>query len=496
MKVENFYKIRKYYLCLVVVYAILREIVPLNFLISSSFVSLGILLIGGLVALLDLLSEKNLLKTKNIYILIGFCVICIASAIINMKYGVIDNIKTLGILFVYFFVLYPYGATRDKEMFERDLITVFKVYNIALGFFVFLSLIMYVFNVGYIVDYLDAYSQGFSAIYGRLWGVFSEANCAAVYALVGSVTSAWLYTKSNKRSKRIYWLINIVFDTLFMILAISRTAKLVFAICVFWMALVYFWFKAPKGNGVKRIAVLVLAPIVASAGFYGFVKVSEFALPRVKYVIQITPIYDSTDWYVHKAYDSLYTKVGCITVLDGIYPDERPQKQIGDDGKEIKEEPVIIELERTAEDQESASYSRLIRWKHALEIYKSSPIIGVSARNVIPYAKVNNPSTLMATMDMIVHNSYLDILVGTGTIGMLVFCLFFVLSIVMVIRVTFKEFSFTNLMLSVAMMIVAMAGFFHEDLFFIFRLGGVILWMILGYFALQYNDSKKGTDEL
>ena len=50
MKTDTFYKIRKYYLCLIVVYAILREIVPLNFLISSSFVSLGILLLGGLVA--------------------------------------------------------------------------------------------------------------------------------------------------------------------------------------------------------------------------------------------------------------------------------------------------------------------------------------------------------------------------------------------------------------------------------------------------------------
>lgn len=496
MKLESFYKIRKYYLCLVVVYAICREVVPFNFLISSSFVSLGILLFGGLVAMLDLFSEKNLFKTKNIYILVGFCIICAASAVINMKYGVMDNVKTLGILFVYFFVLYPYGRNRDKEMFERDLTTVFKVYNIVLGFFVFLSLIMYVFNVGYVINYLDAYSQGFSATYGRLWGVFSEANCAAVYALVGVVTSIWLYAKSDKKLNRVFWIINVVFDALFMILAISRTAKLVFAICVFWMVLVCLWFKVPNDNKNKRVVILALVPIVASAGFYGLVKLSEFALPRVKYVIQLTSIYDSTDWYVHKAYDNLYTNVGCITVLDGLYPDERPQKQFGEDGSEIKEEPVIVELERTAEDQESASYSRIIRWEHALEIFKSSPIIGVSARNVIPYAKVNNPSTVMATMDMIVHNSYLDILVGTGIVGMLIFCVFFVLSIVMVIRVTFKEFSFTNLMLSVAMMIVAMAGFFHEDLFFIFRLGGVILWMILGYFALQDSKSEKGTDEL
>ena len=65
----------------------------------------------------------------------------------------------------------------------------------------------------------------------------------------------------------------------------------------------------------------------------------------------------------------------------------------------------------------------------------------------------------MATMDMIVHNSYLDILVGTGTVGIIVFGVFFILSIAIVFRVIFKEFSFTNLMLSVAMMIVAMAVF-------------------------------------
>lgn len=496
MKADTFYIIRKFYLCLIVVYAILREIVPLNFLISSSFVSLGILLLGGVVALLDLFTEKNLLKTKNIVILVCFCVVCIISAFVNYRYGIIDNVKTLGILFVYFFVLYPYGATRDKELFENDLVSVFKTYNVFLSIFVFLSLLMYIFNVGYTVDYLDAYSQGFSFEYARLWGLFSEANCAAVYALVGAVTSVWLSSKTHKKGYKVYWIIIAILDVLFMILAISRTAKLVFAICVFWMAFVYFWFRLSNRNKFKRILSLILIPLVATVGFYGFVKVSEFVLPRIKYVIQLTPIYDSTDWYVHKTYDALYTKVGCITVLDGLYPNERPKKVIGEDGKEIEEKPEIIELERSAEDQEFASFSRIIRWKHALEIYKSTPIIGTSARNVIPYAKVNNQSTLMATMDMIVHNSYLDILVGTGTVGMIVFCVFFVLSIAIVFRVIFKEFSFTNLMLSVAMMIVAMAGFFHEDLFFIFRLGGVILWMLLGYFALQDNGKEKGTDGL
>ena len=279
MKADTFYKIRKYYLCLIVVYAILREIVPLNFLISSSFVSLGILLLGGLVALFDLFTEKNLLKTKNIAILVCFCVVCIISAFVNYRYGIIDNVKTLGILFVYFFVLYPYGATRNKELFEKDLVSVFKTYNVFLSIFIFFSLVMYVFNVGYIVDYLDAYSQGFSVEYARLWGLFSEANCAAVYALVGAATSVWLSSKTHKKGYKAYWIIIAILDVLFMILAISRTAKLVFAICVFWMVFVYLWFKLPNNNKVTRVISLIIIPIIATAGFYGFVKVSEYILP-------------------------------------------------------------------------------------------------------------------------------------------------------------------------------------------------------------------------
>ena len=482
-----FYKIRKIYLCLIVIYAIIREVVPLNFLISNQYVSLTVLLLGFALVVWDLFCDKNILKTKNIVWLFVFLLIYIVSSILNFKYGYFDNFKTIGILFIFFFTLYSYGNVNNSDSFENDLVVVSIIYVLIMGVFLLLGLLMYIFDIGYIVEIYDVSDQGFSSGLSRLWGVFAEANCAAVYSSVTMVLSIWLYRKTVKKYFRIILVIDIVISYLFMVLALSRTAQLVAAICVFWIAFCILWFKTTSFSKVKRLVVLIFIPAIFATAIFGSVKITEKILPYVKYGIQLAPKYENVQMKIHRGFDFIYTDVGGINILVGM----SPPNEVIDTPEYPKEPPKVVVLDRPDDNGNDVSHGRLDRWEQSLQIYKTAPIFGVTARNVNSYARENCPNNIFAKYNINVHNSYLEVLVGTGAIGMLVFLIFFVLSIIAVVKVIFSKYSLTNILLSSAMILVATAGFFHTDLFFIFRLGGVILWMILGYFALQSGRLEK-----
>lgn len=482
-----FYKVRKWYLCLIVAYAIIREVVPLNFLISSSYVSLGVLALGAGLVVWDLFCDRNVFKTKNIAWLFGLIGVYILSSVINYKYGIFGNVKTLGILFVFFFTLYAYGNKRDKNSLEKDFISIFATYNILIGLFVLIGLPMYFFDIGYYAEYFDANSQGYINDLCRLWGVFTEANCAAVYVEVAIISSVWLFTKVKKKFPRVLLVINIVFCFLFVVLAMSHTARLMAIISMFWSALCLVWFKTKELPKLKRIALLIIVPITCSGLLFGVIKGTEKVLPYAKYAVQIAPGYDEAQLKVHKAYDYLYVDIGSIPIVLGLLPPDEPEIP-------EKDPPVVEELDRVDDDNEDVTHGRLERWTEAWSIYKMSPIFGVTARNVNSFARANSPENALAKYGINVHNSYLEILVSTGAVGMLVFAIFMLLSVLAVVKVVYSEFSLTNILLSAAMIAVAVAGFLHTDLFFIFRLGGVILWMTLGFFALQASKLEEKKD--
>lgn len=471
-----FYKFRKFYLCLIVVYAIVREVVPLNFLISSQYVSVGVFLLGGALVLWDLFCDKNVLKSKNIGWLFAFIFIYGISTIVNAKYGIIDNIKTIGILFIFFFTLYAYGEKHDKYDFENDLVTVFLTYNLTMGIFLILGIVMYFFDIGYEVSYFDASAQGFSKEYLRLWGLFTEANCAAVYSLVVLVSACWLYKKVNRTELKILLIINITNSFLFVVLTLSNTAKLVFLICILWMVFCIEWFKCKDEHIIKRAVILLFIPCICATLLFGVIKTTEKVLPYTKHMIQAFPMYETVQKNINKGFDYLYVDIGSIPVVSGL---------TSNDDDVINDSLNVEVLERPDKNNSDITHGRMDRWKESFKIYKMSPIVGVTARDVNSFARVNCPENIFAIYGINVHNSYLEVLVSTGIVGLAAFVVFFVLSVIAVIKVVFSRYSSTNIMLSTAMILVALAGFFHTDLFFIFRLGGVILWIILGYFALQ-----------
>lgn len=474
--------LRIIYMSLLVVYAIIRECVPLNFLIQSSLVSLVVFVFGGLFILYDLLVKKVFTNTPYVICLILYILICLITSIINRKYGIVGNVKSIAILVLEFFVIYPFMINYNDEDSKKHLKTLLIVFVSFWSLCILVSVPMYYFNVGYVVNYLDACSQGFSSEYNRLWGILAEANCAAVYSVISIIACIYLAASSKKTIIKVLLSLDIIIIFSFIVLAVSRTAKVVTVLAVFYLVLYFAWYKIQKFGKLKVLVAICLAVICAGVSLLPF-KALEHGLPALKNQF-LKVVSGSAYTKAHIAYDKLYLLGGNVEVLDGLCADVEI---------DVDEEEIAEVLEREDVNSSDISNGRMDRWKSALLVYKTAPIFGTSLRNYSEYAKDNCPNALAALYGFTVHNSYLEILVYTGIIGFLVFASFLLLSAFRAIKGTLqkKQFVLEDYIALAFCITLAAASFFHADLFFIFRLGGVLFWLSFGYLVKGVKDESQ-----
>jgi len=438
-------------------------------LISGAIFGIAMLLI-----IASFVNDKSDLVNSYSYLLYMFLGACVISSIVNMKYGFFGNIKAIGILVIFFLVIYPFlKGDVNKEKARLPLYT----FVITWSVFVFLSIPMYYFDIGYVVISLDASSQGFSHVYNRLWGLFSEANCAAIYSMVALLTSVALLSKEKMKHNRIFLFINIPMNFTFIVLSGSRTAKLVAIIVAVWLCICFAW-KKLKSNGKKKVLQTVVLSILSVATVFSFYFTTESLLPKTKYLVQNSCIYDKMENKVHLCYDAMYLR-GNIDVITGLSSqEEKEDKTLGKKKKELEA------IKRTDAEKQDISNGRIDRWVDGFKIFVTTPVVGTSPRNTVPYAKEHVPETLMALHEYTIHNSYLEVIVSTGVLGAFPMFFFIMLAVLSLIKESFShKQSDENILLIGVAIVIGVASFFHTDIFFIFRFGGVMLWLLIGAFV-------------
>jgi O-antigen ligase len=164
------------------------------------------------------------------------------------------------------------------------------------------------------------------------------------------------------------------------------------------------------------------------------------------------------------------------------------------DTPEDPDAPGAGVIDRTDLDKEDPSNGRFKRWKHTVQIFLHSPIYGTSPRNVAAFAKEHAPDTLMALYGIAPHNGYLDVLVGTGALGMLTMLSFLVWMVVIIIKKIFSNrrnliFAFS----AATVFIFAGAAALISDVYMVFTLGSVFFWTLMGY---AVNDEENTRESL
>lgn len=469
LKSKLYEKMRITYMFLFLFAVLTRALMPISLretqIINTAVFSF-VAIFGAFVLLIDFFTDKVLFTAKNKIWLILFLIVMFLSSVLNFKYGILGNIRNLVWTAISFFVLYPTDKNKNCEKVNKDLRllsnTLIVVWLLAVSY----SLYMFLMQIGYYVYiFPDAFSrQGF--IENRLFGIFEDPNYAAMTSIIVIMFSIWNILKfcKNKKVLKVFYIVNIVLQFLYIALSGSRTAHLVLCGGVFIFAFFYLRRKnfCLKFGEVLRHSVCFILSILIGASLFITIDLTTQGLA-----------------YAPLAFTSVSSQSNNSSEIKKLKP---------------------IEMERgDLKDNDDISSCRMKIWKSAFELFLSKPVFGTSPRNMRDYAKSEYPNNFIGQRGYAVHNIYIDVLTSTGILGALVLLVFVIKYLIFVFRYLFekvenKKHYFDVLFCVVIAGMIAASALSLSEIFFVNTISVLFFWLLLGksvYFIGKDEEATK-----
>ncbi len=484
-----FLNFRLAYIVFILLYSIARQIiVPTQSIFMHGAFNIVTVLVAGVIFVWDFLFFKNLFKSKHIWWLVALFAATGISIAINFRYALVDNIKAAANMFIQFFVLFAVGNRITKERINYDI----KVIGNSLSIFwlpgIVASLIMYFFDIqyqqtSYIWGGAKSVNQGFvrlddGAVVNRLWGVFVDPNFAAAIAIMVICFSIYIIKKANKKWVKCLQIINVFLQFLYIVLSNSRTAMLI----VFLLAVVGGWYisiekvsKIAKKRLVCEAIALMLSGVIL-VGSWLCVTGARKILPYAQF-IQSGSVVDSSK-------DDLNSN--CEDNKDA---DADGQLDTDKDGNGNKNEIVSFERD-DIKKKGDVSNGRFELWYEGFKIIKNKPVFGVGPRSYHQVAAEMDDAMIISERS--IHNSYLELLMGNGIIGIALMAIFFLLCAInaLLLRIKKTDSLFTVGILMLIVFSALAGGIMISSLFYYLSGISVIAFSMLGY-AVSYMECVK-----
>lgn len=420
---------------------------------------------GGILCVAELLLHYRRYLKKEYYLLAFFVFACLFSSFMFRSYGVSENIKTLmwTVLQLFLFTsLLPFGREENsssvkigKTMLKRMANSLIAIHFVA----VTISVVQFFLQSSYIVpDYNGTYDRRQGFYDERLFGIFTDPNYAAVASLLVILAALTMMVwQGKRRGLKIWYLVSIVMNTVYIALSGSRTAMVAMAVVLpVWS---YFRWRNARirdGKNWHLGGVLTAAGICAVSLLYFACSGTVFAA-AADVTVNIRP-------YV------------------GLSPYEEAEE-------------ISLVRKDTGED---ISNNRMAIWSGAVALWKDHPVTGLSPKNMVSYAQRTRPDSYIAKTGYQAHNGFVALLVGSGLIGTLPIVLLFVLFL--------KELFFylknnrgtkipEGMLLSLSVMItIGISAVFLLEIFFTVTITvtSVLFWISAGcaYWYLRAFHSK------
>ena len=417
-----------------------------------------VLVFGVLVAFPRLYNIKGYLKIPSIFFAVGFLCSYLISAILNYKYGYVDNFKYFIWMGLHFFTIFACDVNRSTEDYKKE----FKVISI------FFMGVMFVMSTASLVElcmnyhleeYLPTHTHLAGLVWGRLWGVFTDPNYGSVFAVLCILFSVYFFKNNKNVPFRIFLGVNIFIQIAYMAFSDSRTGLVTLLVCIFMYTLLLgirnFKFKKSL-NAVVSIGLALVISVTAVAG----VTLTKKAGGAV-----IQKFYEQTE--------------------------ENTDNKV--------EVPQIDDEQRNEDLKNDVSNRRFDIWKSGIEIFSSKPVFGVSYYNIKEYALREMPETYLVNNDhgkfSNMHNIIFNILAGQGVVGILVFLSFAIYSAIYVLRRLFKlEGEDYDYMVILVTCISAcfVASMFVTDVVYVNSPISLTFWLFLGYVFHFFKRKEMG----
>lgn len=444
-------------------------------------VSYALTALGGVCVLIRLVNYKKYIKTKGLPLLILFLVSYVVSSIYTIKYGVVDNVKALIWLGMQFILLYAYDINQTKEKIKREATILGAVFVGYTFVFSLLSIGTFIWNYHYyrVVNHM-ATIIGF--LWNRLWGLYSDPNRGAIYALISIIISAFALYKVKKIPLKVFLIANIIVEIIYMGLSDSRTG-LVSSVVGLTFTAVMLYCRSERFESKKIRNKVLSASTVAVAMILTVVFALEGSIAIGNaYMVSVRNPNSVLYYWMDE--------------------DKRENRPVVKPDDEIDLENAVVG--RPVEDlgQEGGgdvSNGRISIWISGLEVFTTTPILGTSFRNIIPYAQEHLPETFIVknpfSMFSSMHNVFVDILVSQGLVGMAIFIAFMILMLYIIFKRIFsinkEDFYWCMAFLSI-IACVFVSSFFYSEIVYINTANAVVFWIVLGYLInyIQKDEAK------
>ena len=418
----------------------------LNF--SSQNVSLlaSILAIVGGALIFWGLVRKRLFTMPGIVFLTIFLGIYLVSCMINLKYGIIGNIKSFIWLLLQFFLLYTVDDTVEDSYYKREAVLLMRLYSILIFITSLIALIMAVLHIEQVSEGLGGtIIRGVYA--GRLYGEYTDPNYGAMFAVIAIFFSSYLWQHSSYLPSRFFFSVNVLVQCTYCFLSGSRTAILSLLICMVMGLALWVYKRFVRGNALRQRYWRIFISVILAAFIIGIL------------------------FFLYRA------------------------------GLAHVEDTLAVDVEEAADhyigrDLSTADFTsgRFKIWFSGMEVWKTTPFFGTSPRNLLPYAKAVLPDTYIATQNYVaMHNVFLDLLVETGVLGLLSMLGFIGYMAVWIFKrwgkTAYEDFPF-SLCIAVTVTAIGISACFLTEILFINSVGAFFFWSCLGY-LVHFSTEKQ-----
>lgn len=476
-------KTRKFDKICVVIFSLL--FMTVGFLQSSSltfgkpiisFIQWPTVALGCLIILERIINFKHYLNTRGIVLLVIFALSYAASSIWTIRYGWYENVRYLVFMVFQFGILYATDIEDDEKSISKRLLISFNYYLIGTAVLSLLSFIFMFANYSAIF-YPEAGAEGpiyyIGFMNGRLFGAYWDPNIAATMAAVAVVISVYFIIKTKNIPLRIIYILSVILQVLYIAFSDSRTGQLSLMAGTLIFAI-------PLAIKHKFFANKILQSLVATVVVIMSVTLAYFAPKLAR---------EGYNTVLH-----METQSGILSPNNSMQNSEHNKDEANKDDTASIPDDVF---DRGYDMSEDISNRRFDIWKSAVEIFKTSPVLGVSRANILPYVDDNLPDSYLVTNDHMrfdsMHNMYFEILASQGAVGFVTFFAFIVCIIVGIIKYfkyLWKHESFMMLVLILSVMAsVCMSTLVMAEIVYVISPISTVFWIALG--SLAHCISKK-----
>lgn len=475
-----YFHIRYIYILAYVVFTELNKFIVISDSPVVAPVYSALAILGALLMVADLFLGRNMLRTRYNGLLLLFFVGYVLSMLYNFRFGWTDNAKTLVWMLLQTLLLTATDQDSSVEANQKYLRIMFDCF-IGIWFVgVLISLWQYAaqYHAIHLTPAGKELREGFTD--GRLFGVFTDPNYAAVCSIIAGILAVYqMKSQTPSRWVKACYGITMVANAIYVVLSGSRTGELIlFGLVVAGVA--FFCLCRQYRVGMRwfvKAGQSALLLVLSAAVFVGGVKVARVGLSYVPGLYERGEIL----WQI-------------VTGDESVTPDDRDELDDSLDHIDLERPDVV--------DNDDVSNARFKIWSDALKLFCISPVFGTSARNHLAFAEhYFGKSLFIVRRQYSVHNGYLSLLVYTGLLGTVFMAawmgciLFSVLGYLIRRRKSRDTYYGQILCLTMVLFAIAVSAFPLSGIFFGNSVIEVLFWLLSGYILYLIRISEKDTTQ-